>query len=55
MVSELTLSHRLVAGQKLIRKPIVDGDWDNEYTGDVRGFMRIEAHRKGEFHGCKSR
>jgi hypothetical protein len=31
----------LVAGQKLIRKPLVDDDWENEYTGDVRGFMRI--------------
>jgi hypothetical protein len=31
----------MIAGQKLIRKPLVDGDWENEYTQDVRGFARI--------------
>ena len=31
----------LVAAQKLIRKPLVDGDWEYEYTTDVRGFARI--------------
>ena len=31
----------LVAGQKLIRKPLVDGDWEGEYTRDVVGFTRI--------------
>lgn len=54
----------LVAGQKLIRKPLVDGDWENEYTGDVRGFMRIGYNWDGSlpsslpgptggFGGCK--
>jgi hypothetical protein len=54
----------LVAGQKLIRKPLIDGDWENEYTGDVRGFMRIGYNWDGSlpsslpgptggFSGCK--
>ncbi|MFO1513960.1 MAG: RHS repeat-associated core domain-containing protein [Verrucomicrobiota bacterium] len=55
----------VVAAQKLIRKPLVDGDWENEYTGDVRGFMRIGYDWNGSlpaglpgptggFGGCKS-
>jgi RHS repeat-associated protein len=54
----------LVAIQKLIRKPIIDGDWEYEYTGDVRGFMRIGYDWNGSlpsslpgptggFSGCK--
>jgi len=31
----------LIAAQKLVRKPCIDGDWEYEYTGDVRGFARI--------------
>lgn len=38
----------LVVGQKLIRKPLIDGDWENEYTGDVRGFMRIGYDWSGQ-------
>ena len=54
----------IVAAQKLIRKPFVDGDWENEYTGDVRGFTRIGYNWDGSllsglpgptggFGGCK--
>jgi RHS repeat-associated protein len=55
----------LVAGQKLIRKPLCDGDWRYQYTGDVRGYMRIGFAWNGElpaelpgptggFSGCKA-
>ncbi len=37
----------LIAGQKLIRKPIIDRDWENEYTEDVRGFARIGYNWNG--------
>lgn len=37
----------MVAGQKLIRKPLIDNDWSNEYTEDVRGFARIGYNWKG--------
>jgi hypothetical protein len=37
----------LIAGQKLIRKPLIDNDWENEYTEDVRGFARIGYNWSG--------
>ncbi|HRT59254.1 MAG TPA: RHS repeat-associated core domain-containing protein, partial [Candidatus Paceibacterota bacterium] len=60
-----TKMEALVAGQKLIRKPVCDGDWRYQYTGDVRGYMRIGFAWNGKlpaelpgptggFSGCKA-
>ena len=54
----------LIAAKKLIRKPCIDGDWEYEYTGDIKGFARIGFKWDGAlpselpgptggFSGCK--